>query len=75
MEGLVSESKWIYLIVLFLAYGLAHIPQMYLLSNKFNISSTGYSVILTWNILTSKLDYIEILVTQRILIIKNFKYF
>ena len=41
------------MVAILLAYGLAHIPQTYLLAYKFKESSTGFAMITGWNILTS----------------------
>lgn len=39
---------------LLVLYGMAHIPQMYLLSYIFKVSSTGFASLTAWNILTGQ---------------------
>lgn len=41
------------LTAILLVYGMAHITQTYLLSYKFQASSTGFAMITGWNIFTS----------------------
>lgn len=54
LDGLISGSRWMNVLILFAVYGFAHIPQIYLLSNRFQSPSSGYSNILTWNIISSE---------------------
>jgi ATP-binding cassette subfamily A (ABC1) protein 3 len=50
----VGGPRWSYVTLLMFLYGLAHIPQMYLLSHLFTISSTGFATLVAWNILSSQ---------------------
>ena len=53
VEQLLSEIKWIFTLIILLIYGLTHITQIYLFSFKFNLASTGFSVLTGWNIISS----------------------
>lgn len=50
----VGENRWSFLLGLFLLYGLAHIPNMYLMAYMFQVSATGFAILVGWNILTSQ---------------------
>ena len=42
-------------------YGMAHIPQIYLMSYLFKVSATGFAILSVWNILSSKKSSFKIL--------------
>jgi ATP-binding cassette subfamily A (ABC1) protein 3 len=50
----VDEGRWVSVLALLVLYGLAHIPQMYLLSYLFQVSATGFAFLVGWNILSSQ---------------------
>ncbi|RNA25639.1 ATP-binding cassette sub-family A member 3-like [Brachionus plicatilis] len=55
-----GEDRIFYLVSLLILYGLAHIPQTYLFSLLFKVSSSGFSFITAWNIFTSQIGLIII---------------
>ena len=50
----VGDTRWVAVLSLLILYGLAHIPQIYLLSYMFSVSATGFAFLVGWNILTSQ---------------------
>ena len=50
----VGDHRWLYVSMILVCYGLAHIPQVYLLSYIFKASATGFASIVGWNILSSR---------------------
>jgi len=61
VEAFINESRWLSTLAVFLIYGFAHIPQTYLLSYIFKVSSTGFAVLTALNITTSIFIYLYIL--------------
>ncbi len=54
IDEFVGGDRWIYILLILLFYGFAHIPQMYLLSYLFKASATGFAACVGINILLSK---------------------
>jgi len=50
----VDEMRWAYTLLILFVYGLAHIPQAYLFSYKFQVSASGFAIITAWNIISEK---------------------
>ena len=50
----IYDGRFLLTFGLLLLYGMAHIPQMYLLQYAFKLSSTGYASLSGFNILTSQ---------------------
>ncbi len=50
----VDEMRWSYTLLILFVYGLAHIPQAYLFSYKFEVSASGFAIITAWNIISSQ---------------------
>ena len=53
-----------YVFGLFVIYGLAHIPQSYLLSYLFSVPATGFAVTVAWNILASQVTLTTVGILQ-----------
>lgn len=58
-----GERVW-YTLGLFFFYGLAHIPQTYLMSYLFKVAATGFATIVAWNILASQASLIAVNILQ-----------
>jgi ATP-binding cassette subfamily A (ABC1) protein 3 len=54
IDEFVGGTRWMSVLGLLILYGLAHIPQMYLLSYLFEVSATGFAFLVGWNILSSQ---------------------
>ena len=61
IDEFVGSGRWIYILLVLFFYGFAHIPQMYLISYLFRVSSTGFAVCAGINILLSKIFSITLL--------------
>lgn len=53
-----------YVIGLFIVYGLAHIPQTYLISYLFKKPATGFATNVAWNILASQITIVAVYFLQ-----------
>ena len=53
IKEFIGEERWLYFLVILVVYGLAHIPQAYLLGYLFKVSATGFAVVTGWLIVSS----------------------
>ncbi|CAF1041355.1 unnamed protein product [Brachionus calyciflorus] len=60
VNQLIGEERIFYLLIILSLYGMAHIPQAYLFSLKFDVPSNGFSFITAWNIMSSQIGLIII---------------
>lgn len=54
VEAYIDNGRFLLTFALLILYGMAHIPQMYLLSYVFKVSSTGFASLSGLNILTGQ---------------------
>jgi hypothetical protein len=54
IDQFINGGRIQYTLSLFLLYGLAHIPQTYLLAYLFKVPATGFAAIVAWNLLSSQ---------------------
>ena len=54
VECYITEGRFMLSFLLLLFYGMAHIPQMYLLSYVFKVPSTGFATLAGLNVLTGQ---------------------
>ena len=54
IDAYINNWRWLLTFNLLLVYGMSHIPQMYIFSYVFKVSSTGFATLTALNILTSQ---------------------
>ncbi len=54
IDAYTTNWRWALSLLLLVFYGMAHIPQIYLFSYIFKVSSTGFAALTAFNILTSQ---------------------
>jgi len=54
IDEFVGDNRWAYVFGILILYGMSHISQMYLFSNYFKVSATGFAALVAWNIISSK---------------------
>ncbi len=67
IDELVAGTRWLALLVVFVTFGLAQLPQIYFISYGFNSAPTGCAVVIFFNIFVSQVT----LVVVAILILQN----
>ena len=67
IDELIGGTRWIALLIVFVAFGLAQLPQIYFISYAFKSAPTGCAVVIFYNILVSQVT----LVVVAILILQN----
>jgi ATP-binding cassette subfamily A (ABC1) protein 3 len=64
IKEFVGGVRLLYVFSLFVIYGLAHIPQSYLMSYLFTVPATGFAVTVAWNILASQVTLTTVGILQ-----------
>ena len=60
VEAFINDGRFLLSFLILLFYGMAHIPQMYLLSYLFKVSSTGFASLSGLNILTGQASLLPV---------------
>ena len=64
LDAFTGGVRLLYVFGLFVMYGLAHIPQSYLMSYLFSVPATGFAVAVAWNILASQVTLTTVGILQ-----------
>ena len=62
ISAYVTDGRWLISLLILILYGMAIIPQMYLFSYIFKVSSTGFATLVSYNIMTSQVTLLPVAV-------------